>query len=176
MSRRSFANRRELEEHSFHPAVMIAVPLVALFLHSYLPRIWAPFSIVDLPLIVVLYFAISWRSPLAGTFMGAGMGLLQDTLTNQYIGVNGIAKTIVGFMAASIGLRVDVENVLTRVLMNFSFCLLQSALLFVVERVLLGEGGQGVHWVHEVLRAAINAAVAVPIFFLLDRARQDEIM
>ena len=31
-----------------------------------------------------------------------------------------------------------------------------------------------VRGVHEVLRAAVNTAVAVPVFFLLDRTRMDE--
>jgi rod shape-determining protein MreD len=174
MSRRSFANRRELEEHHFHPAVLLAVPLGALFLHTYLPRVWAPLGILDLPLIVVLYFAVSWRSPIAGTLMGTVMGLLQDLPSNQYIGVNGMAKAIIGYAAASIGLKVDVENTITRAVMNFGFCLLQSAMLFVIERFLLGENNYALRWVHELLRAAINAGLALPIFFLLDRTRMDD--
>ncbi len=174
MSRRSFANRRELEEHHFHPVVLVAVPLCALFLHAYLPRIWRPLGILDLPLIVVLYFSISWRSRIGGTLFGTVLGLLQDLPSNQYIGVNGMVKTVIGYAASSIGVKVDVENVITRALMNFGFCLLQSALLFVIERFLLGQGEYPAQPAHEVLRAAINAAVAVPIFFLLDRTRMDD--
>ncbi|MGI4755843.1 MAG: rod shape-determining protein MreD [Janthinobacterium lividum] len=174
MPRRSFANRRELEEHHFHPVALLAVPLCALFLHVYLPRVWKPLGILDLPLIAVLYFSISWRSRIAGTLFGTVVGLLQDLPSNQYIGVNGIVKAITGYAAASIGVKVDVENFITRGLMNFGFCLLQSLLLFVMERFLLGEGDYAAQPVHELLRAAINAAVAVPIFFLLDRTRMDE--
>jgi rod shape-determining protein MreD len=171
---RRFTNRRELEEHHFHPAVLIAVPLGALFLHAYLPHIWLPLGILDLPLILVLYFAVSWRSPIAGTLIGTAIGLLQDLPSNQYIGFNGMAKAIIGYAAASIGLKIDVENVITRAAMNFGFCLLQSVLFFVIERFLLGDSTYSLRWVHELLRAAINAAVALPIFFLLDRTRMDE--
>lgn len=174
MARRSFANRRELEEHHFHPVVLVAVPLCALFLNSYLPHLWRPFSILDLPLIVVLYFSISWRSRIAGTLFGTVVGLLQDLPSNQYIGVNGIVKAVVGYAAASIGVKLDVENFITRGLMNFGFCLLQSALLFVLERFLLGEAGYQAQPLHELIRAAVNAAVAVPIFFLLDYTRSDD--
>ena len=171
---RRFTNRRELEEHHFHPAVLVAVPLGALFLHAYLPHIWAPLGILDLPLILVLYFSVSWRSPIAGTLIGTAIGLLQDLPSNQYIGFNGMAKAVIGYAAASIGLKIDVENVITRVAMNFGFCLLQSALFFLIERFLLGDNTYTLRWVHELLRAAVNAAVALPIFFLLDRTRMDE--
>jgi rod shape-determining protein MreD len=174
MGRRSFATRRELEEHHFHPAVLIAVPLCALFLHAYLPRISQPLSILDLPLIVVLYLAVSWRSPIAGTLFGTVIGLLQDLPGNQFIGVNGITKSVIGYAAASIGLKVDVENNVTRLLMSFGFCLLQSAMLFVIERFLLGHGEYRLQWVHELIRAGVNAAAALPIFLLLDRTRVDE--
>ena len=126
MARRSFANRRQLEEHHYHPVTLVAVSLCALFLHAYLPHIWRPLDILDLPLIVVLYFSISWRNPIRGTLLGTALGLLQDLPSNQYIGVNGMAKALIGYAAASIGLKVDVDNVVTRALLNFGFFLLQS--------------------------------------------------
>ena len=162
-----------MEEHHFPAAVTLGVPLLALFCTAYLPKLFPAAAIVDLPLIVVIYFSISRRSAIAGTLAGAGIGLLQDTLSNQYIGVNGIAKSIVGFAAASIGLQVDVDNVITRALLNFGFCLLQSAILFGVQRVLLGSTVYQVRWLHELLRAGVNTAVAVPLFLLLDLARTD---
>jgi rod shape-determining protein MreD len=173
MRRRGFNSRRELEEHTFHPVVLVAVVLCMLFLQSYLPRLWAPLSILDLPLIVVLYLAISWRNAMAGTLIGTVVGLLQDLPNNQYIGVNGIAKAVVGYAAASIGLKIDVDNLVTRLGMNFGFCLLQSVLLFIIHRFLLGENSYALRWVHELIRAGVNAAVALPMFLLLDRTRRD---
>lgn len=175
MPRRSFTNRRELEEHSFHPAILIAVPLFALFLHAYLPKLWLPLGILDLPLIVVLYFSIAWRNPIGGTLFGAVVGLLEDLPGNQYIGVNGIAKAVIGYAAASIGLKVDVDNAITRTAMNFIFFLLQSVLLFLIQRFLLGNTIQ-TRWLHELIRAGINTAVSLPVFFLLDRTRTDEFL
>ena len=46
--------------------------------------------------------------------------------------------------------------------------------LFDREGRLLGLNGFHILWLHELLRAAINTAVALPIFFLLDNTRRRE--
>ncbi|WP_419806256.1 rod shape-determining protein MreD [Terriglobus sp.] len=171
---RHLASRRELEEHHFPWIVLLGVPLLTLLLAAYLPKLLPASAMVDLPLLIVIFFSLSQRSAIGGTFMGAFVGLLQDTLSNQYIGVNGIAKTLVGFAASSVGLKVDVENAITRALLVFGFSMAQSAMLFVLERVLLGVQGYAGRWLHELLRAGANTLVAIPLFFLLDRLRTDE--
>ena len=172
MADHSYTSRRELEEHSFHPAVTLLVPVAAILLQVMLPKPFPRLAILDLPLIVTIFFAVSRRSPIGGTLTGAIIGLLEDALSGRPIGVNGIAKSIVGYIAASIGVQVDVENLTTRLLMNFGFCLLQSGILYLIDSRLLGLAGFHVLWKHELLRAAINTAVAIPIFFLLDTAKR----
>ncbi len=174
MASRRFTTRREMEEHHFRPAVVIGATVLALFASVYLPKLLPATSILDFPLILVIYFSLSRRSPVVGTLQGAATGLLQDTMSNQYIGVNGIAKCIVGYAAASVGLKVDVDNVISRTLLNFALVLLHSAVFYVVERVLLGSTGYPVRWLHEIIRAGVDTAVALPIFWLLDLARIGE--
>lgn len=172
MATHSYTSRRELEQYSFHPAMALLVPLAAILLQVLLPKALPRFAILDLPLIATIFFAVARRSPVAGTLTGAAIGLVQDTLTNQPIGVNGIAKCLIGYIAASIGVRVDVENVGTRVLMNFGFSLLQSVLLYGIERHLLGLAGVRLLWLHEIIRASANTLVAIPLFLLLDRGKR----
>jgi rod shape-determining protein MreD len=174
MSIRSYTSRRELEQHSFHPAVTILVPFAAVLLQAFLPRPMHYFSFIDLPLLVTIFFAVSRRSPIAGTLTGTAIGLLQDTLTAHPIGVNGMAKAVIGFIAASIGVQIDVENLTTRVLMIFCFSLLNSLLLFLIDHRLLGLAGATPRWTHELISAVANTAIALPLFFLLDRARRTE--
>jgi rod shape-determining protein MreD len=174
MATHSYTSRRELEQHSFPAAVALLVPLGAILLQALLPKLFSRLAILDLPLIVTVFFAVSRRNPVAGALTGASIGLLQDALTNQPIGVNGMAKTVIGYIAASIGIQVDVENLTTRVLINFGFFLLNSFLLFLINRRLLGLTDFHILWVHELIRAAINTAVAVPIFFLLDNTKRLE--
>jgi rod shape-determining protein MreD len=174
MATRSYTSRRELEQHSFSPAVALLVPLGAIVLQALLPRPFPRLAILDLPLIITIFFAVSRRNPMAGTLTGAAIGLLQDALTNQPIGVNGMAKSVIGYIAASIGIQVDVENLTTRVLMNFGFFLINSFLLYLINHRLLGLANFHIQWIHELIRAAINTAVALPIFFLLDNAKRRE--
>lgn len=174
MAIHSYTSRRELEQHSFPPAVTLLVPLVAILLQALLPRPFPRLSILELPLIVTVFFAVSRRNPIAGTLTGAAIGLLQDALTNQPIGVNGMAKSVIGYIAASIGIQIDVENLTTRLLINFGFSILNSVLLFLIDRRLLGLPDFHILWMHELIRAAINAVVALPIFLLLDYTKRRE--
>src|SRR5277367_3994329 len=109
MATRSYTSRRELEQHSFSPAVAVLVPLGAILLQALLPKPFPRLAILDLPLIVTVFFAVSRRNPVAGTLTGGAIGLLQDALTAQPIGVNGMAKSVIGYIAASIGVQIDVE-------------------------------------------------------------------
>ena len=168
MAMLTYSSRREIEEHSFHPLVSILAPFAALLLQVYLPRLVPRLAILDLPLIVVVFFSIARRSPISGTLTGAIIGTLQDAFTGQPIGINGIANAVIGYSAASIGVRVDVENPLTRVVLNFGFTLLQGLLYFIIVRHLLGLDARWL-WLYELDRALANTAVAVVVFLVLDR-------
>jgi rod shape-determining protein MreD len=118
--------------------------------------------------VVTVYFALGRRSPIQGTLMGAMIGLFEDALTHHAIGVNGIAKTVAGFLAASVGVRVDVENHTIRLMLNFLLSLTSSAIVVFVSRFLLG---LDLVWSwYTVLYTAIgNSVIAVILFPLLDR-------
>jgi rod shape-determining protein MreD len=172
MVTRSYMSRREVEQQSFSIPVAVLIPVAAILLQVLLPRLSSRFAILDLPLVVTLFFSVSRRSPIAGTVTGAVIGLLQDVLTNQPIGVNGMAKAVIGYCAASLSSQIDVENLFTRALLTFFFSLLQSGLLFLIERNLLGISAFHLLWLHELLRAVINTAVAIPVFLSLDRFKR----
>ncbi len=172
MATRSYTSRTEFAQYTFSPVVVVAVPLLLILLQAFLPHIFPRLLILDLPLIAVIFFSVSRRNPIFGAITGALIGLLQDALTGQPIGIYGIANTIIGYAASSIGLEIDVENIATRVLMAFGFTLLQSGLLFLIEHYLLGFSTYRLRWVHELVRAGVNTAVAIPIFVFLDRTKR----
>lgn len=166
-------SRREMEEHRFHPLVLILVPLLAIFLQVYLPLRFPSIGILNLPVLVVIYFSVSRRSPIAGTFLGLVIGIIQDAMTHLPLGINGIIDCILGYLAASIGLRIDVDNPGTRLIMNFTFILLASTLHLLILRHLIGIHEQW-YGLHDLVRALVNALVGVVLFALLDRLRQQE--
>ncbi len=174
MPTRSYTSRRELEEYHFNPFAVIFVPLGLIALQAILPRLWPPLVILDLPLIAVIFFSVARRNPIFGALTGSAIGLAQDALTGNPIGIFGICKSLIGYAGSSIGVRVDVENLTTRLLMNFLFSLLQSALLFLIHRFLIGDRAYREQLPYELLKAAVNTAVAIPLFLLLDRLKQRE--
>jgi len=160
--------RRDMEIHRYPLLVYGLVPLTALVLQAWLPRALGNYAWFDLPLVVTVYFALGRRSPIQGTLMGAVMGLFEDALSHHAIGINGIAKTVVGFLAASVGIRIDVENYTIRVLLNFLLSLLSSAIFLFVYRVLLGLDLQW-NWFTQLFIAIGNSVIALILFPLLDR-------
>jgi rod shape-determining protein MreD len=160
--------RRDMEIRRYPLLVYTLTPLTALVLQAWLPRAVGRFDWFDLPLVVTVYFALGRRSPIQGTLMGAAMGLFEDALSHHAIGVNGIAKTVVGFLAASVGIRIDVDNQVIRLLLNFALSLLSSAIYFSIYHVLLNLP-LAWSWLTELMRAVGNSLIAFVLFPLLDR-------
>lgn len=173
MSLLSADSRRDMEIRRYPLLVYALVPLASLVLQAWLPRVVGRYDWFDLPLVITVYFALGRRSPIQGTIMGAGMGLFEDALSHHAIGVNGIAKTIVGFLAASVGIRVEVENQIVRLLLNFLLSLLSSGLYFFTYRFLLGLALPW-SWLTELMRAVGNSLIAIVLFPLLDRLQMRE--
>jgi len=118
--------------------------------------------------VVTVFFALGRRSPIQGMFMGCVLGLFEDALTHHAIGINGVAKTVVGFLAASVGVRIDVENHTIRLALIFLLSLLSSALYIFVNRFLLGLALEP-DWPVELYKAIGNSAIALVAFPFLDR-------
>jgi rod shape-determining protein MreD len=167
------STRREAETLSFPLFVYIATPLLALGLQSFVTLHFPRFATLDLPLLVVIYFAMTLRTPIAATFGGAILGLAQDALTHQPLGVFGIAKAFIGYLAASLGVRIDTETVSTRLILTFLFVLLNDAIDWVLMRHMLAEPITW-GWLYQLARAAINTLVAIVLFALLDRLKSRE--
>ena len=161
-------SRRDLEIHRYPVLVYVLVPLVALILQAWLPRLVGRFAWFDLPLVVTIYFALGRRSPIQGTIMGAMVGLFEDALTHHPIGINGVAKTVAGFLAASVGIRIDVENRIIRLGLVFLLSVLSSAIYIFVYRVLLGLS-YAVDWKIEIYSAMGNSIIAIMLFPVFDR-------
>lgn len=160
--------RRDLEIHRYPAPLYLIAPVIALVLQALLPRVVGRFTYFDLPLVVTVYFALGRRSPIQGMFIGGLVGIFEDALTHHAIGINGIAKTIAGYLAASVGIRIDVQNTAIRVALNFVLSLLCSAIVVFIHRVLLGLELHW-NWLGMLFDAIGNSVIALLLFPLLDR-------
>jgi rod shape-determining protein MreD len=167
----TYTSREEIEVHRFSAAATVGIPLLAVFIQASLPLRVDFFRVFDLPLLVTIFFAVARRSQVAGLATGAVIGLLQDSLTHHPLGVYGIAKTLVGYMASSLGVRLDVESPLTRLLMTGGFYLLHQALYFMVLRGLVGRELYW-SWGYMLGAALANGLLAIFLFTALDRFKQ----
>jgi len=167
----TYTSREQIEVYRFSLPVAILVPLLAVFLQAFLPLRFAWFSVFDLPLLVVIFFAMARRSPVAGLLTGACIGLLQDSLTHHPIGMYGIAKTFVGYGASSLGVKLDVESVGTRLLVTTVFYVIHEVLYFLIARGMVRLDLRW-SWPHELGSAVANAVLAVFLFALMDRLKQ----
>ncbi|HEY7337489.1 MAG TPA: rod shape-determining protein MreD [Bryobacteraceae bacterium] len=157
----------------FHWIVIVGVPLAAILFQVYVPRFVTDLAYLELPLLVTVYFALTRRSPVAGLLYGASVGLAQDSLSHHYLGMYGIVKTLVGYFTASVSQRFDVRNPGVRAILAFFFYFFHEFFYWVLGRGLLGQA-LDFDPVRTVVLAALNAAVAVPLFHILDKLKATE--
>lgn len=84
---------------------------------------------VDLILVAVVYLGLT-SGPAAGTLSGTIAGLAQDSLGSGIIGIGGLAKTVVGFLAGVVGTTFIVAQTIPRFLVFFAATVLQLAITF----------------------------------------------
>jgi rod shape-determining protein MreD len=167
----TYTSGEQVEVYRFSIPATVLIPLAAIFLQVWLPLRLPFFTIFDLPLLVTIGFATARRNPMAGLFTGAAIGILQDALTHQPIGLYGISMTVVGFGASSLGIKLDVENSGARFLLTIFFYVVHEIVYFTIARGLLGLR-MAWSWPHEALSGISNALLGVLIFMLLDRIKQ----
>jgi rod shape-determining protein MreD len=108
-------------------AVVLAIAL-ALALQTTLARfVVGGTAAIDLVLVVVIYVALT-TGPTTGMLAGSAAGLIQDSLSTGVIGIGGLAKCVVGFLAGVIGQQFIVTAALPRFVMFVAATVVHSAL------------------------------------------------
>ena len=109
---------------------------VALALQTTLARFVIRGTVaIDLVLVVVVYLALT-SGPVTGLLSGTLAGLIQDALSSGIIGIGGLAKTVVGFLAGIIGTQFIVTQPLPRFVVFFGATVVH-AVVFIGLYVLL---------------------------------------
>jgi rod shape-determining protein MreD len=168
---RMLLNQREGQVSKFRTWVLFAVPLAAILFQVYVPLFFEFLGFVEMPLLVVIYFALMRRSQISGLLVGAVVGLAQDSLSKNPLGMFGIVKTLVGYFAASVGVRLDVDHFFLRLVLTFFFFVFHQSFYWVMQRALLGH--QPAFEIQKwLVLGLLNAVVGVSLFHFLDKLRE----
>jgi rod shape-determining protein MreD len=167
--------RRRPQESWFSRFQVVALgslTLIAIIGKFYLPRLVPNTQWLELPLLLTVYFGLMRRSQIQALLFGACVGLAEDSLApdNLPIGMYGITKTLVGYFAASVSQRFNVETWLVRSVLCFFFYVFHELFYWIMRRALLG---QIVPFDPQqtLVHGALNALIAIPLFLILDKMK-----
>jgi rod shape-determining protein MreD len=111
-------------------AWVVVATAVALALQTTLAQFMVRSPVaVDLVLVVVVYAALA-GGPVTGLLTGAFAGLVQDTMSTGVVGIGGLAKTVVGFLAGIIGTQFIVAQPLPRFVVFFAASVVHAGITF----------------------------------------------
>jgi rod shape-determining protein MreD len=147
-------------------AVVAALALALVLQTTFAELLVRGTAALDLVLVVVVYVALS-SGPATGLLAGAAAGLAQDALSSGIIGIGGLAKTVVGFLAGLMGTQFIVVRALPRFVVFFAATVLH-AVLFMGAYELLDLRTFGVPYGAVLSQAAANALVGALAFHLVD--------
>lgn len=146
--------------------VLIAIAL-ALALQTTLARFLVGGTVaLDLVLVVVVYVALT-SGPGTGMLAGSLAGIVQDALSSGVIGVGGLAKSIVGFLAGALGQQFIVTAALPRFVMFLGATVVHAA-VFMGLYVMLGLRSFPSPWAAILSQALANAAVGMFGFLVIE--------
>ena len=146
--------------------VLIAIAL-AVALQTTLARfIVGGTTALDLALVVVTYVALT-SGPVTGMLAGSVAGIVQDALSSGVIGIGGLAKSVVGFLAGAIGQQFIVTAALPRLVMFVGATVVHAA-VFMGLYVLLGLRSFPSPWAAVASQALGNAAVGLIAFTIIE--------
>ncbi len=124
---------------------------------------------LDLPLVLVLYLSVH-STAAKGAFWGTCFGLLSDLLMGTLLGLNGMSKTVIGFLVGLLRLRAAAEGVLGRILLLGAAASLDTVLIVVILD-LLGRPVSDDSLQFIVIRSCLTSVVGVFIFRGYDRIK-----
>jgi rod shape-determining protein MreD len=146
-------------------AWIVLATAVALALQTTIARFLIRGTLaVDLVLVVVVYAALV-AGPVTGLLTGTFAGLMQDALSSGVIGIGGLSKTVVGFLAGIIGTQFIVSQSLPRFIVFFGATIVH-AVVFIGLYVILDNRPFGSASAAVLGQAVGNAVVGVVAFQL----------
>jgi len=94
---------------------VIAALLLQLLIAGYLRFKHFDLGYLDLVLLVTVYSSFG-RDPLRAMLVGASAGLVQDSFSGGILGTHSFIKTLIGYVAGSLSVRLALDNPLPRLI------------------------------------------------------------
>lgn len=163
--------QRPIEAFRMRPAVLWVTVFVALLLQTFLPLKVSLARLFDFPLLVTIYFAVVRRNKVFAIGLGTGLGLLQDALSNGYIGIFGMAKALIGYLAASASVKFELDDVVARLALTALLVPVHSLALLALQRGLL-EVPPPFQPLEMASGVLVNVGLGLVVFQVLDRFRR----
>jgi rod shape-determining protein MreD len=141
----------------------LAFIVVALVLQTSMARLLVRGAIgVDLVLIAVVYLSLR-AGPTVGMITGTVAGLAQDSLTTGIVGVGSLGKTIVGYLAGTVGTAFIVAQPVPRFLVFFGATILEMTVVTALHAA-LDAGPTVIPFGAIVAQAFGNSLVGIVVF------------
>jgi rod shape-determining protein MreD len=164
------APQREVEAFRVRPVTLWVTILVALLLQTFLPLKIPLAGLMDFPLLVTVYFTLVRQNKIFGIALGTGLGLMQDALSHGYVGMFGMAKALVGYLAAFAAIRFNVESLFARSVVTASLILLHNLCMAGLQHALL-DSPPAFMALNLASAVLVNVALSLIVFPVLDRFR-----
>jgi rod shape-determining protein MreD len=121
---------------------------------------------IDLVLVAVVAVALT-TGPVSGMLAGSVAGLIQDALSSGVLGIGGLAKSVIGFVAGAISQQFILTSALARFVM-FVGATVAHAALFMGLYVVLGLRMFPSPWKEVASQAFGNAIVGIVGFVIIE--------
>jgi rod shape-determining protein MreD len=164
------APKREVEVFRVRPATLWVTILLALLLQTFLPLKIPLAGLMDLPLLVTVYFILVRQNKIFGVILGTALGLMQDALSHGYLGMFGMAKALIGYLAAYAAIRFNVESLFARSVVTASLILLHNLCMAGLQHALL-DSPPPFFPLDLASAVLVNLALSLILFPVVDRFR-----
>jgi rod shape-determining protein MreD len=113
-------------------AILLAASII---LQASLRKVWEPLGYIDLPLIVVVYFALQ-RNAVRAVIIGCIAGLGMDSMSAGLLGAGGFSRTLTAYIIASLAARVNLDNPLIRIPVLAGAAMLCTGVYYLLHKLL----------------------------------------
>ncbi len=163
--------QRPVAVYRVNPTAFWVATFAAVLLQRLLPLKVSFARVFDFPLLVTIFFALVRQDKIFGTGLGTALGLLQDAFSHGFIGIHGMAKAVVGYLAASAGVKFELERLVARLVLAGVLILIHNLSVELLQRGLL-ETVLPFQPLELVVSVMVNVGLGLILFQLLDRFKQ----